>query len=147
MLIYMSRIAQSHITTARRETTSSTHFWTQTREDPAAATTRCSEFWVLTRQFLYFSFIKILITRLCMTCDEFRTIVTLYINLLWIVLEIVGFNYILICFGGFPSGEATKIGSSQNRRVYVPTWRLNSSANRRIYGSCGPAPGPHSFVG
>jgi hypothetical protein len=87
MLIYIYCRTKAHITAAGRETTSPMPSWTQMWEDPAAATTRQSEFWVVTRQFLYFIFVTILVTHLCMTCDEFWTIVLLYVELSWIVVD------------------------------------------------------------
>jgi hypothetical protein len=72
----------------RQETTWLTPSWIQMCKDlmaPTTATTRWSEFWVATWQFLYFSFVKMLAARLCMTCDEFWIIQVLYIELWWIV--------------------------------------------------------------
>jgi hypothetical protein len=64
-------------------------------------------------QFLYFSFFKKIVNSFVDDLYEFWKFVVLYVELSWIVVECVGSDYIVACFGGSPSREATKISSSK----------------------------------
>jgi hypothetical protein len=54
-----------------------------------------------------------------MTCDEFQTIVMFYVELSWIVMEFVGFDYIVYGIWGSPSGQLDKIGSNKKWTKFV----------------------------
>jgi hypothetical protein len=150
----MSYNAQAQIMMAGWEMTLSMPSLTQTWKDPAAAmttTTQRSEFWVATRQFLYFSFVKILVTHFCMTYDEFQTIAMLYVELCqnMQVFIIQCLLWRLLVRGGSQAAVKKELNSLINQRIYVPTSCLYSSVNQLIYGPHGHrglASRPHRFI-
>jgi hypothetical protein len=131
--------AQDHNKAVGRDTTTSTPSWTPP-EDPAAMTRQHS-----------FSFICILnCLDLSNNCLELSNL--FYFLLSWTILNILLLCAVYFaCFGGSPSGDTAKTGSSKKIKIiylfvswwiYGPTsqrWGqprgpIYSSINRRIYG-------------
>jgi hypothetical protein len=133
MWIYMSCSTQSHITAAGWETTSPMASWTQMWEDLPAATARRSDMEPTTWRFLYFSFVKILQTRLWIS--------KIYDVLCWIVVDCGGickfWLYESCGHRGLGPGPHP-IGFSVNRQIYGPRSHDQTASSTRWYDEHSP---------